>query len=43
VGKPEEKRPPRRPRYRWLDNSKMETEEIGCSSMDWIDLVQYRE
>jgi hypothetical protein len=43
VGKPEEKRPPGRPGYRWLDSSKMEIGEIGCSSMDWIDLVQYRD
>jgi hypothetical protein len=29
VGKPEENRPPGRPRRRWVDNVKMELGEIG--------------
>jgi hypothetical protein len=40
VGKPEGKRPLRRPRRRWVDNIKMDLREIGCDGMDWIDLAQ---
>jgi hypothetical protein len=29
VGKSERKRPLRRPRYRWVDNDKMDLREIG--------------
>ena len=29
VGKPEEKRPIERPRYRWDDNIKMDLREVG--------------
>jgi hypothetical protein len=29
VGKPERKRPLRRPRWRWVDNIKMELRKIG--------------
>jgi len=39
VGKPEEKRPLGRPRRRWEDNIKMDLQEGGCGSMDWIELV----
>jgi hypothetical protein len=39
VGKPEGKRPVGRPRYRWEDNIKMDLQEVGCGSMDWIRLV----
>jgi hypothetical protein len=39
VGKPEGKRPLRRPRRRWVDNIKMDIREIGRDGMDWIDLV----
>jgi hypothetical protein len=28
--------------YRWDDNIKMELQEVGCGSMDWIDLAQNR-
>jgi hypothetical protein len=28
VGKPEGKKPPGRPRYRWVDNIKMDLEEV---------------
>jgi hypothetical protein len=28
VGKPEGKRPPRRPRHRWVDNIRMDLQEI---------------
>jgi hypothetical protein len=43
MGKPEEKRPPGRPRRKWVDNIKMELREIGCGGMDWIDLAQDRD
>jgi hypothetical protein len=43
VGKPEGKRPPGRPRRRWVDNIKMDLREIGCDGMDWIDLAQDRD
>jgi len=44
VGKPEEgKRPLGRPSRRWEDNIKMDIQEVGCESMDWIELVQDRE
>jgi hypothetical protein len=40
VGKPERKRPPRRPRHRWVDNITMDLREIGWGGIDWIDLAQ---
>jgi hypothetical protein len=43
VGKPEEKRPLGRPRYRWEDNSKAELQEVECGSMGWIELAQDRD
>jgi hypothetical protein len=42
VGKPEGKRSLRRPRRRWEDNIIIDLREMGCSSMDWIDLAQDR-
>jgi hypothetical protein len=42
VGKPEEKRPLGRLRYRWIDNIKMDLLEIGLSVVDWIGLAQDR-
>ena len=43
VGKPEGKRPLGRPRRRWNDNIKMYLQEVGCGSMDWIELAQDRD
>jgi len=43
VGKPEGKRPLWRPRHRWEDNIKMDIQEVGCQSMDWIELAQNRD
>jgi hypothetical protein len=43
VGKPEGKRPLGRTRIRWEDNNKMDLQEVGCGSMDWIDLAQDRD
>ena len=40
VGKPEEKRPLRRPRRRMEDHIKMDLRELGCDAGDWIDLAQ---
>jgi len=42
VGKPEGKRPLGRPRRRWVDNIRMDLQEVGCGYMDWIDLAQDR-
>ena len=43
VGKPEEKRPPGRPRRRWVDNIWADLQEVGCEYMDWIGLAQDRD
>ena len=43
MGKPEGKRPLRRPSCRWEDNIKMDLQEVGCGCMDWIELAQYRD
>ena len=29
-----------RPMRRWEDNIKMDIQEVGCRSMDWIELAQ---
>jgi hypothetical protein len=42
VGRPEGKRPLRRPRRRWEDNIKMDLQEVGWGVMDWIELAQDR-
>jgi hypothetical protein len=43
VGKPERKRPLRRPRRRWVDNIKIDRRETGWDGMDWIDVAQDRD
>ena len=43
VGKPERRRPLRRPRSRWVDNIRMDLQEVGCGYMDWIELTQDRD
>jgi hypothetical protein len=40
MGKPEGKRPLGRPRRRWVDNIRMDLQEVGCGNMDWIGLAQ---
>jgi len=37
VGKSEGKRPLGRPRRKWDHNIKMDLQEVGCGSMDWIE------
>ena len=43
VGKPEGKRPLGRARCRWVDNIRMDLQEVGCGYMDWIGLAQDRD
>jgi len=43
VGKLEGKRPPGRPRHRLENNIKMNLQEAGCGSMEWIELAQDRD
>jgi len=43
MGKSEEKRPLGRPRRRWVDNIRMDLQEVGCGYMDWIRLAQNRQ
>jgi hypothetical protein len=42
VGKAEGKRPLARPRRRWENNIKTDFQEVGCGSVDWIDLARDR-
>jgi hypothetical protein len=42
VGKPGGKRPLGRPRRRWVDNIRMDLEEVGWGDVDWIGLTQDR-
>ena len=39
VGKPEGKRPLGKPRRRWVDNIRMDLQEVGYGSVDWIGLA----
>ena len=43
VEKPEGKRPLGRPRRRWVDNIRMDHQEVGCGYVDWIGLAQDRD
>jgi hypothetical protein len=43
VEKPEGKRPLGRSRRKWKYNIKMDLQEVGCGSMDWIGLAQDRD
>jgi len=40
VEKPEGRRPMGRPRRRWVDNIRMDLQEVGCGYLDWIGLAQ---
>ena len=39
AGKPEERRPLRKPRRRWENNIKMDLQELGCGGREWIELA----
>jgi hypothetical protein len=43
VGKPEVSRPLRRPRFRWVDNIRMDLGKVGWGDVDWIGLAQDRD
>ena len=43
LGKPEGRIPMGRPRRRWVDNIRMDLQEVGCGYMDWIGLAQDRD
>ena len=43
VGKPEGRRPLGRPRRRWVDNIRMDLQEVGCVYVDRIGLAQDRD
>jgi len=43
VGKPEGNKPLGRPRRRWVDNIRMDLQEVGCRYVDWIGLAQDRD
>jgi hypothetical protein len=43
VGKAEGRRPLGRPKYRWLDNIRMDLVEVGWGDVDWIGLAQDRD
>jgi len=39
VGKQERRRPMGRSRRRWVDNIRMDLQEVGCGYMDCIELA----
>jgi len=43
LGKPEGRIPLARPRSRWVDNNRMDLQEVGGGYMDWIGLAQDRD
>ena len=43
VGKPEGKRPLGGPRLRWVDNIRMDLQDVGCGYMDWNGVAQDRD
>ena len=43
VGKPDGKRPLGSPRCRWVDNIRMDLQEVGCGYMEWIGLARDRD
>ena len=42
VVKQEGRRPLGRPRRRWVDNIRVDLQEVGCGYMDWIGLTRDR-
>ena len=43
LGNRRERDPLGRPRHRWVDNIRMDLQEVGCWYMDWIGLAQDRD
>jgi len=43
LGKPEGRRPVGRHRRRWVDNVRMDLQEVRCGYMEWIGLAQVRD
>jgi len=43
VGIPKGRRPLGRPRRRWVDNIRVDLQEVGCGYMVWICLAQDRD
>jgi hypothetical protein len=43
MGKPEGTRPLVRLRRRWVDNFRMDLQEVGCGYMDWVGVAQDRD
>jgi hypothetical protein len=43
VGKPEGKKPFGKPRRRWEDNIKTDSQEVGGGRGDWMELAQNRD
>ena len=43
IGKLEGKRPLGRPKRRWVDNIRMDLQEVSCGYVDWIGLAQDRD
>jgi len=43
MGEPEGRRPLGRPRRRWVDNIRMDFQDVICGYMDWIGLAQDRD
>jgi len=43
AGKLEGRRPLGRPRRSWVDNIRLDLQELGCGYMDWIGLAQDRD
>jgi len=43
MGKPDGKKPMGIPRHRWVDNIRMDLQEVGCGYMDWMGLAQDRD
>jgi len=43
LGKPEGRRPRGRPKHRWVDNIRMDLQEVGCGYTDSIGLAQDRD
>jgi hypothetical protein len=43
LGKTEGRRPLGKPRRRWVDNIRMDLQEVVCGYMDWVGLAQDRD